>query len=264
MYQVMLVASMLLGGMTQTGCAEVDPAPSQGASQAVVEEAFSLQIDADDLSLLTIAARAGNIRIAGVAGNDVVQIEGVKRVVASTRSRAEAALAALDLETTTAGGHSRLETVQPADGLRYEIDLTLTIPPLLDLTITSDRGEIDVKGVGGELLVDSNKGNVTLCDVEGDITLTMRQGNAVVLAELALLGEVDVVVDRGDVTLFVPFDTSAELSASTGDGDIRVLDLPLTDMTSDDGSLTGTLGEGTGRIGLSTNTGDIGVAGFFY
>jgi DUF4097 and DUF4098 domain-containing protein YvlB len=69
---------------------------------------------------------------------------------------------------------------------------------------------------------------------------------------------VTVTTSDGGITFTAPLDLSAVLDASTGDGSIHS-SLPLTNGRHNGKSLTGTVGDGEGRIHLRTHDGSITI-----
>ena len=66
---------------------------------------------------------------------------------------------------------------------------------------------------------------------------------------------------NGDIDLAVPTSTSADFSASTGNGTVSVSNLNLKGGTQTLRSKNGMLGQGEGTIALRTSNGHITVSG---
>jgi DUF4097 and DUF4098 domain-containing protein YvlB len=96
-------------------------------------------------------------------------------------------------------------------------------------------------------------GNVEVGQVGDPLIITTRSGDVTVRG---FQERVTVDTQNGDVTLYVPtgFDAMVELEMSYGSPQVEV---PLSDVTKEDGRVTGTLGDGRGHIRVKTDGGQI-------
>lgn len=148
-----------------------------------------------------------------------------------------------------------------------------------DVSLDTGSGSVDVTNVkGGTLHVDTGSGSISGDDFDvdvlnmdtgsGSIELSGVRAPTVVLdtgsgsVRLGLLADVEeLVIDTGsgDVTVYVPGDLGAELSAETGSGGIDT-DLPIRITRHSRDSMRGRLGDGRGRMMLETGSGSIRLA----
>jgi hypothetical protein len=162
------------------------------------------------------------------------------------------------------------------------------------LDVDTGSGSIDVANVRGSLMVDTGSGSVTIENVAGDdISIDTGSGSVrgrglesaslnvdtgsgsieldevvatdVVLdtgsggVDLVLLSDVDVLdVDTGSgsVTIHAPADLGGELDIETGSGGID-LDFPVELSVMKRNEVSGTLGDGRGRIRIDTGSGGV-------
>ena len=132
------------------------------------------------------------------------------------------------------GGALSLDT---GSGSIAASDITATT-----ISLDSGSGDVTLDGVTSRnLSLDTGSGDVTL-RLDTDIDqLTLDSGS-------------------GSVTIYAPADLGAELNVDGGSGDIDV-QLPLANRTSDEDedSLSGTLGDGRGRITIDSGSGDVRI-----
>ncbi|WP_121822650.1 DUF4097 family beta strand repeat-containing protein [Halostella salina] len=129
-----------------------------------------------------------------------------------------------------------------------------------DLTTLSDTGDQRIDGVAGRLSATADTGDVTatgasrLGDVETDtgdieVSATRVGGNASVSA------------DTGDVSLSFAEPLDAGVVVSTETGDIVVETLGDIGRIETESTFEATVAEGTNSLSVSTDTGDVEIAG---
>lgn len=146
-----------------------------------------------------------------------------------------------------------------------------------DVTLQTGSGDLTVSGMQGTRLhLETGSGNVTLTDgkagtvsVEtgsGDIDATSSSGDE--LSFETGSGNVDVALvntfrmlsiqtGSGDVTLRVPPTVGAEVDLETGSGDIDLGGLTLQVRRIEHDRVSGTLGDGKGRLSVETGSGNV-------
>lgn len=146
-----------------------------------------------------------------------------------------------------------------------------------DVTLETGSGDITAARVkGARLELETGSGNVTLSDAEGtallvetgsgDITATGARGDEVSFETGS--GNVDVTLvaafrslaietGSGDVTLKVPPAIGAEVELETGSGEIDLGGLTLRVRRLERDHITGTIGDGGGRLSIETGSGNV-------
>ncbi|MCI0452845.1 MAG: DUF4097 family beta strand repeat-containing protein [Candidatus Latescibacteria bacterium] len=115
------------------------------------------------------------------------------------------------------------------------------------IDIADLSGEVNAASVNGDVIGEKLSGDTRLSTVNGDVSLSSVAGHdAVTLSSV-----------NGSVTLYLPRDVNAKLSASTVHGDIRG-DLGHG-VTHAGNSMDAVLGTGGPRIALGTVNGDIRI-----
>jgi DUF4097 and DUF4098 domain-containing protein YvlB len=155
-------------------------------------------------------------------------------------------------------------------------------------------GNVDISGTDGPLHIDTGSGNVRLTNVKaasleidagsgnvagsgvvamhasieagsGDIELLASQapeaelesGSGDITVELAAVpGNLDVETGSGDIVLRLPASTGAQVSIETSSGRIES-DFTMQVTRTGRDELTGTIGDGAGRISAESGSGDV-------
>ncbi len=146
-----------------------------------------------------------------------------------------------------------------------------------DVRLETGSGDITVSGVdGSQLRLETGSGSVTLRDgrapivhVEtgsGDIDATTTSGDDlsfetgsgnVDVAVVTSFRSIHVETGSGDVTLKVPPTAGAEVDLDTGSGDIDLGGFTLQVRRIEHDHVTGTLGDGKGRLSVETGSGNV-------
>ncbi len=151
------------------------------------------------------------------------------------------------------------------EGVEGEMDLEVEDG---DVTVRDCRGErIRIDGQDGRLRIEDCEGDFDVSTDDGDVDLSgLRAGRLEVhtgdgrveIAVAAAVGELDLDVsaDDGDVELRLADGVSAAFNLSSDDGDIR-LEAEAEGLEQGRHRATGRLGDGKGKIQVSTNGGRI-------
>ena len=146
-----------------------------------------------------------------------------------------------DINLETGSGDITLSGMQ-GPSLKLETgsgDVTLTDGKADDLRVETGSGRIDAKSTSGdELSFDTGSGDV-------DVALT------------AVFRSLHIETGSGDVTVKVPPELGAQVELDTGSGDIDLGGLTLQVRRLEHDHVTGTLGDGKGRLSIETGSGDV-------
>ncbi len=133
------------------------------------------------------------------------------------------------------------------------------------VTVAGGRGNLLVSTVSGDVRVSGGNGPARLSTGSGDVRLSqvrapdvgVETGSGDVTLELQSVVQVlDVETGSGDVSIVAPPSTSARLEIEAGSGDIES-DFPLAVTRSGRHHLTGTIGDGKGRVSVGTGSGGV-------
>jgi lia operon protein LiaG len=178
------------------------------------------------------------------------------------------------------------------DAASADIDASQTKGPL---SLDTGSGNVTVTGVEGEVHIDTGSGNVAVSTAQGgdlqidtgsgDITVSGARAGRLVLetgsggirasgleAEEAMLEsgsgsiqlelvtrprEVAIETGSGDVTVRVPDGFGASVDIDTGSGGIDLGGLTITATRLDRDHVSGTIGDGRGRVRIETGSGSV-------
>jgi lia operon protein LiaG len=210
-----------------------------------------------------------DLRVSVPKGKNVALYLGVgKAFVSNVDGVIRVYVASADVAADRTRGSLRVETGSGNVDLRTASG---------DVTLSSGSGDITVSGVdGSSLRLETGSGNVTLTDgkapsvhVEtgsGDIEATASSGDElsfetgsgnVDVALIATFRSVRIETGSGDVTLRVPPAVGAEVELDTGSGDIDLGGLTLQVRRIAHDHVSGTLGDGKGRVSVETGSGNV-------
>lgn len=208
-------------------------------------------VDARGARSIRVIAGAGSLRVEGRPGISQVQVRGTAR--ASARNR----LADIQLTAERRGDEVYIKAEMPDNGGRSlfsdmrdnwndnaQLDLVIEVPQTIPLDVddgsgeskfvnvgplsfSDGSGEIDIRGVKGNLRVQDGSGNVTIENVEGSVRITDGSGN---IRANNIVGDFKVDEDgSGDIdvtsvggTMTVDSDGSGNIDVARVAGDFVV------------------------------------------
>jgi hypothetical protein len=147
-----------------------------------------------------------------------------------------------------------------------------------DLDVDTGSGSVEVTAVNGtSLLIDTGSGSVRGSDISvGDLDIDTGSGRievdgvtassirldtgsgSISLELLRDADDIEIDTGSGGVTLVVPDSFGSSVEIDTGSGGIEV-DLPLTMRRWDRDHVTGTIGDGQGRLMIDTGSGSVRI-----
>jgi len=205
----------------------------------------------------------GDVEITGGVGSTV-------EITAEKRADDAKDLARLEIKIKADENAIHIETVHSNSGGSWlnnnggsEVIYTLTVPASVNLdSINTVNGEVRIKGVTGTVKAESVNGDLELSNLVSDAGLETTNGGIEASFD-ALKGNQRVNADtvNGRITLLLPADSSARVSAETLNGGIDASDFGLE---VDEGGfvgkdLNGNIGSGEARLDLDTVNGGIRI-----
>lgn len=194
----------------------------------------------------------------GVGKTFVSNVDGVIHVyVASadvtadrTKGSLHVATGSGDVNVRTAAGEINLET---GSG-----DVTLSGMEGSRLTLNTGSGNVTVTDAKApNVHVETGSGDVEATSTSGD-DLSFETGSGNVNVSLVTtFRSVRINTGSGDVTLKVPPSLGAEVQLDTGSGEIDLGGLSLQVRRIQHDHVTGTIGDGKGRLSVETGSGDV-------
>ena len=124
-------------------------------------------------------------------------------------------------ETGTADTYTfEMTTNRPAQST---VDVAGTVPTGVSLRILQESGQVNLRGVRGDLVVRQRFGNVTIRDAAGAVDVSTETGDLAVAMDAVPRGARIVLrTANGDVHAAFPPDAPVQVDAQTRSGEVRV------------------------------------------
>jgi len=194
----------------------------------------------------------------GVGKTFVTNVDGVIRVyVASadvsadrTRGRLRVSTGSGNVDLRDGAGDVGLET---GSG-----DITVSGTSGTRLRLSTGSGSVTLRdGKSGDLTVETGSGDIEATNTSGDqVSFSTGSGN-VDVALVTTFRSLRIETGSGDVTLKVPPALGAQVDLDTGSGDIDLGGLTLQVRRLEHDHITGTMGDGSGRLSVETGSGNV-------
>jgi len=237
------------------------PADRQGGRREGVEvvDTETRTLALGPAGALELSTLEGNITVAAGSGKDV-RIDIVRRARAASDRDAKVGLSEVQVGTDRRGDRLVVSVVAPrrtSVPVRVNVSYTVTAPAGTRLSARAVRGNVDIKGIKGEVAAEATSGNITIADAAEVSVVRTISGN-VTLANVEGAGRLALNVVSGNVALDRVKMRELEIDVTTGD-------VRITDGTSDNveirslaGSIdyAGPLVRG-GRYKLQTHSGEV-------
>lgn len=193
----------------------------------------------------------GDAQVSNVDGDVRVDVAAANVTANDTHGRLSLDTGSGEVRVTDAEGELDLDT---GSG-----DVTLTRVSGKRLTVDAGSGALRGTDVASDVLtLDLGSGGATLANVHSnEISLDSGSGDV----DLGLAGDVrSLVVDSGsgDVTIRVPTSLGATIDVDAGSGGVTT-DVPITITHKDGSELSGTIGDGNGRIKIDSGSGRVRI-----
>jgi lia operon protein LiaG len=212
-----------------------------------------------DLTVKVPAGKSVTMHV-GVGKATVTNVDGrIKVDLASADANATGAKGILGIST----GSGDIHVTDATADLKLETGSgDVTVTRVTDSEIKVETGSGDVKGdhvTTGHLDLNSGSGSITVASVKApDIALETGSGDV----DIGLVDGVQTLegnTGSGSITLAVPSTLGADVELDTGSGEIDLggVEVKVRKLRND--HLSGTIGNGGGRIKLEAGSGDISL-----
>lgn len=148
-------------------------------------------------SSLVIDNPHGDTTVSGTSTDNQIHITVHKTVYSTTDTTANQRLQQLDLSCATIGNAFNISvpTIEGASS-----DITVTVPDFAGTTVTTNRGDVHVDSIRGNVSVTANHGDVDLSAITGDI-VTRINNNSSDFAAHTVTGSVELRGHAQDISL---------------------------------------------------------------
>ena len=230
--------------------------PGYTASRSV-----DLTVPAAGLTAIDCTSHNGSIRIEGSADATQVEVHAVLSVRGYSQSEADENLHLMSVGKDFANGKLSLFGSWPngsLSNLSPGVEFTVKAPRDVALTLTSHNGDLHTRGTSGDQRLLTHNGDIDAAVAGHAVTAESHNGR--IGLEVATEGPVEGSAEshNGSVDVHFGAGASATVTASTHNGDL-VPGESLKNLRIASRSLTATVGDGTGRLTLTTHNGDVKV-----
>jgi hypothetical protein len=255
---------MMLCAMIFTSCITVDTDDRVNNNDHSASEAFSYDITTAQLNRLNLTGINGSMKIQAVAGLSTIKVTGKRIVKSDTDADAEEHLADLQVVVSQSNDQLTVKTDQPREnhGRDYIVNYEITVPANWDVVLTNVNGELTIDSLTGDIVIGLVNGSIKIKDHTGNISIGLTNGDIQAKTILPLNGTCQITTVNGEIGLNIPTATSATFSAKLTNGNISVNNLSLKNTNITRFQTNGTLGNGEGKIDLTTVNGTIQVVGY--
>jgi len=261
-----------LAGAAAAGLGALGGCISLGERQQTEE---THTFDVADIDELTLRNGVGDVSVAAEDRSDV-------RMRAITRAANEDHFDSISLREQRSGGTLALSVDNEIDsvllGSPPSMELDVVVPSDLRVAdVEIDTGDVEIERTSGALNLETDTGDAVVRGVDGAVDATTDTGDLTISDVASISGitadtgdvEVDVATldgdarietDTGDVDAALSASLDARVIVRTDTGDVTSGGLDLSDLETGEHRLEGTLGEGTNRFTIETETGDVTVS----
>jgi hypothetical protein len=221
-----------------------------GRSRNGLEAFADLRVTVPAGKTIGLFLGVGKAFVSNVDGNIRVSVASADVAADRTRGTLRVGTGSGNVDLRTASGDVRLET---GSG-----DITVSGMQGTSLRLSTGSGNVTLTdGKAGDLHIETGSGDVEAMSSSGDdLSFETGSGN-VNVALVATFRQLRIETGSGDVTLKVPPTLGAEVDLDTGSGDIDLGGLTLQVRRIEHDHVTGTLGDGHGRLSVETGSGNV-------
>lgn len=180
-------------------------------SPPTLQETRELETTIADGGRLEIDAGAGSLTLRGDETSNVIKVRAeIYQVTANDDYT-------LTLELQDDNRARLVADAGPSFGGRSDrIDLSITVPAKLEVTIIDGSGSLSVETLIGDLEIEDGSGSIRVSDILGNVTIEDGSGSIVITGVSG-----NVSIDDGSGSISVS-DTGGKVTVSDGSGSIDV------------------------------------------
>lgn len=207
-----------------------------------------------------------------VTGNGKVTVESAdiktievwaERIVrAGTEQAANDQLKAIDMRENVSPDRVSIDGSTTGLNIRTSrrINYVVKVPKTIAVTLESSNGDISITGLAGAFRASASNGRIVGTDLSGSAHVSATNG-VIELTMASVTGDVTAETTNGQVTVTVPRNTNATLSARVTNGEISHENLDLQVTETSRRRLDGRMGSGGPSIRVETTNGAVRVIG---
>lgn len=213
---------------------------------------------------------SGSLSIVTGNGKVVVETADIKtievwaeRIVkAGTEEAANELLKAIDMHEEATADRVSIDGSTKGLNIRTSrrINYVVRVPKTVAVTLESSNGDISVTGLTGAFRASASNGRIIGTDLGGSAHVSTTNG-IIELTMAAVTGDVAAETTNGQVTVTIPRDTNASLSARVTNGEISHENLDVQVTETSRRRFDGRLGTGGPSIRVETTNGAVRIVG---
>jgi len=191
-----------------------------------------------------------------------IEVWAERIVKAGTEEAANEQLKTIDMHEEVSADRVSIDGSTTGLNIRTSrrINYVVKVPKTIAVTLESSNGDISVTGLTGPFRASASNGRIIGMDLGGSAHASTTNG-VVELTMATVTGDVTAETTNGKVTVTVPRDTNASLSARVTNGDISHDNLDLQVTETSRRRLDGRLGTGGPSIRVETTNGAVRITG---
>lgn len=262
---VMVVMGILVAGLGARFAGQIGNFGS--LTRAEASRSFQESYQVETPVTLSIRVPVGNVTVTALEGNEV-SVDATITAYGATQAAAQESLSQVRLEVTESGDQVEVVGSWPAlsrgpQGQSPRIDLRVQAPSETSFVLDLDVGESTVRGLAGNVNIQTDVGQVTVEDVAVADQLEIKTDVAEIRYEGSLTegATYRMVSDVGSISVDIPADSEFQIDAASNLGTVSV-DFDVVGETSREftsQAVKGTVGVSDTLLYLRSSVGAISV-----
>jgi hypothetical protein len=226
----------------------------------VAKKAVDLTIPAKDVTSLSCTSHNGSITVAGDAAATEIALHAELSVRGYTQAEADANLQQMSVGQEVDKGALKIYGKYDQTALLSmspSFDFRMKTPRQLALALESHNGGIHADGTQGAVSLVSHNGEIVAKVTTATVKAETHNGS--VQVDLANQGRLDgeITSHNGSVEVTLAEGIGTAIEASTHNGEITAT--RLQDAATSRQSVRGRVGDGSGRLSITTHNGDVTI-----
>lgn len=214
-----------------------------------------------DSGALTIVTGNGKV-VVETADIKTIEIWAERIVRAGTEAAANEQLKAIDMHEEATADRVSIDGSTKGLNIRTSrrINYVVKVPRTIAVTLESSNGDISVTGLSGAFRATASNGRIVATGLSGKADATTTNG-IIELTMAAVTADVSAETTNGQVTVTVPRNSNANLSARVTNGEITHDNLDVQVVESSRRRLDGRIGSGGPSLRIETTNGAVRIVG---
>jgi DUF4097 and DUF4098 domain-containing protein YvlB len=209
---------------------------------------------------LEIVNTSGGIYVTPTDGSQV-EIKAERIARAATQQGANDLLQKLEMREDVSSGRVHLESRQPSmTGFHgsVEVRYIIRVPRSASVDLRETNGHVEVTGLSHETHLSTTNGHINGTKLDGTVHASTTNGR-IALEMTSVTQDIEAETTNGSVTVRVPTDANADVSARVTNGHIGIEGLPSLKAEDENSRrrFSGRLNNGGHAIRLQTTNGSI-------